>query len=152
VISVYRLSSALFPANNGMGAALFGGRWNRVGTPVIYAAQSASLAALEVLVHYSILPKDHELTEIQIPDTLTILRLEENRLPDGWDAEAPIPATQNIGEIWVSESRSAILSVPSSIVPSDRNFILNPTHPDFADIAFQPSLRFHFDPRLKKQQ
>jgi RES domain-containing protein len=150
VISVYRLSSALFPANNGMGAALYGGRWNRVGTPVIYASQSASLAALEVLVHYSVLPKDHVLTEIQMPDTLTILRLEEASLPDGWNAEVPIQATQDIGEAWVGEGRSAVLSVPSSIVPSDRNFIINPAHPAFADITFQPSLHFQFDPRLKK--
>jgi RES domain-containing protein len=90
------------------------------------------------------------LTEIQIPDTLTILRLEGATLPDGWNAEVAIPGTQNIGEVWVSEGRSAILSVPSSIVPSDRNFILNPAHPEFGDIAFQPSLRFQFDPRLKK--
>lgn len=150
MISVYRLSSALFPANSGMGASLYGGRWNRVGTPVIYAAQSASLAALEVLVHYSVLPKDHVLTEIRIPDNLTILRLEAASLPDGWNAEVPIPDTQNIGEMWVNEKRSAILSVPSSIVPSDRNFILNPAHPAFADIAFQPSFHFHFDPRLRK--
>jgi RES domain-containing protein len=90
------------------------------------------------------------LTEIQIPDTLTILRLEEDRLPDGWNAEVPISATQDIGELWVGEGSSAILSVPSSIDPSDRNFILNPAHPEFADIALQPSLHFHFDPRLKK--
>jgi RES domain-containing protein len=150
VISVYWLSSALFPANSGLGASLYGGRWNRVGTPVIYAAQSASLAALEVLVHYSVLPKDHVLTEIQIPDKLTILRLEEASLPDSWNAEIPIPATQSIGEKWIGEGRSAILSVPSSIVPSDRNFILNPAHPAFAEIGFQPSLQLHFDPRLKK--
>jgi RES domain-containing protein len=150
LISIYRLSSALYPANSGIGAAMYGGRWNRVGTPMIYAAQSASLAALEVLVHYSVLPQDHVLTEIQIPDTLTILRLVEDRLPDGWSAEAPNQATQDMGEIWVSEGRSAILSVPSSIVPSDRNFILNPAHSAFAEISFQPPLHLRFDPRLRK--
>jgi RES domain-containing protein len=150
VISLFRLHSALFPGNSGMGAALYGGRWNRIGTEVIYASQSASLAALEVLVHYSVLPKDHVLTEIQVPDTLAILRIERDRLPDGWDAESPMPATQDIGEIWVREGRHALLSVPSSIIPNERNFIINPAHPAFVEIGFLPPLHFHFDPRLKK--
>jgi RES domain-containing protein len=150
LISIYRLSSALYPANIGKGAALYGGRWNRKGTPVIYAAQSASLAALEVLVHYSVLPEDHVLTEIRIPDTFTVLHLNEDRLPEGWNAEVPIQATQELGEIWVGEGHSAILSVPSSIIPNDRNLILNPAHPAFAEISFQTSLHFRFDPRLRK--
>jgi len=89
VISLYRISSALYPANSGLGAAIYGGRWNRIGTEVIYAAQTASLAALEVLVHYSALPKNHVITEILVPETLTILRLEESELPGDWDSESP---------------------------------------------------------------
>lgn len=150
MISLYRLSSARYPANSGTGAALYGGRWNRVGTEVIYAAQTASLAALEVLVHYSALPKDHALTEIQVPDALTILQWEEDALPPGWKSEVPTTATQDLGEMWVREGRSAVLSVPSSIIPRERNFIINPAHPDFREIRFRPSLPFQFDPRLKR--
>jgi RES domain-containing protein len=149
VISLYRLSSALFPVDSGMGAALFGGRWNRSGTPVIYAAQSASLAALEILVHYSVLPRDHVLTGIQIPDRLVILRLEEDSLPEGWDGETSIAATQDLGEKWVREGEYPILSVPSSVVPMERNFIINPAHPAFGEIGFQQPVPFRFDPRLK---
>lgn len=150
MISLYRLSSARFPANSGAGAARYGGRWNRVSTDVIYAAQTASLAALEVLVHYSVLPKDHVLTEIQIPDSLAILRWEEDVLPSGWKSDVPIQETQELGEIWVREGRYALLSVPSSIIPGERNFIINPAHPDFRQISFQPSLPFQFDPRLMR--
>jgi RES domain-containing protein len=150
VISLYRISSALFPTNSGAGAAQFGGRWNRVGTEVIYAAQTASLAALEVLVHYSVLPKNHVMTEIQIPDSLEILRWEEDALPAGWKSDVPVSETQDLGEIWVREGRSAVLSVPSSIIPRERNFIINPAHSDFRQIIFLPPLPFRFDPRLKK--
>jgi RES domain-containing protein len=150
VITLYRLSSALFPADSGAGAALYGGRWNRVGTEAIYAAQTASLAALEVLVHYSVLPKDHVLTEIQIPDALEILHWEEDVLPAGWKSELPTLDTQDLGEMWVREGRYALLSVPSSIIPRERNFIINPAHPHFRQIRFLPPLAFHFDPRLKK--
>ena len=100
MISVFRLSSAKFPANSGAGAATFGGRWNRVGTPVIYASQSASLAALEVLVHYSLLPKDFILTEIQIPENVAIVRWEAVALPKGWDANEISAETQALGDIW----------------------------------------------------
>lgn len=150
MISLYRISSARYPANSGAGAAQFGGRWNRVGTPVIYAAQSAALAALEVLVHYSIVPRDHVLTEIQIPDALVILHLEEDRLPAGWDNDPPIPATQEMGDNWVREAGSAILSVPSSIIPGERNFVINPAHAGFNEIIFLSQKAFRFDPRLKK--
>jgi len=74
-------------------------RWNRGGTEAINAAQTASLAALEVLVHYSVLPKDHLLTEIQIPDALEILQWHEDVLPSGCKSELPTSDTQDLGEI-----------------------------------------------------
>lgn len=148
--TLFRLSSSRFPADSGIGTARYGGRWNRIGTEVIYAAQTASLAALEVLVHYSVLPKDHVLTEIQIPDGMKILRWEEDALPAGWKSETPTSETQDLGDKWIQEGRSAVLSVPSSIIPNERNLILNPAHPEFRRIRFLPPVSFQFDPRLKR--
>jgi RES domain-containing protein len=150
VISLYRISSAEYPVNSGTGAALYGGRWNRIGTPVIYAAQSASLAALEVLVHYSILPSNHVLTQVEVPEPLVILRIEESQLPIGWDAISYATETQDLGEQWVRERDSVILSVPSSIIPGERNFLINPAHAAFSELRFQPPRPFRFDPRLRK--
>ena len=90
---VYRLSSSRYPADSGKGAALHGGRWNRIGTEVIYSAQSPSLAALEIIVHYEVLPNDFVLTPIQIPDEVEVLRVEDQSLPDGWDSEVANEAT-----------------------------------------------------------
>jgi RES domain-containing protein len=149
VISIYRLSSAKFPANSGDGAAKFGGRWNRVGTPVIYASQTASLAALEVLVHYSALPRDFLLTEVRVPENIAIVRWDASSLPPGWDANVVVPATQNLGESWVQSKRSALLSIPSCVIQNERNFVINPAHPAFRRIKFLPSVPFAFDPRLK---
>jgi RES domain-containing protein len=153
--SIFRISSARFPADSGEGAALFGGRWNSGetekidGTPVIYAAQSASLAVLEILVHYTVLPKEQVLTEIVLPDHLQILAWLEIDLPRGWNNANPIPETQRMGDKWVKSGVSAILSVPSSIIPRERNFILNPAHPAFSEIVFLPSTPILFDSRLK---
>lgn len=149
MISIFRLSSAKFPASSGEGAAIFGGRWNRAGTPVIYASQTASLAALEVLVHYSALPKDFILTEILVPENLAVVRWEAKSLPPGWDANVVISETQNLGETWIQSGKSALLSVPSCVIPREQNFILNPAHPAFRRIKFLPSVPFAFDPRLK---
>lgn len=149
MINVYRLSSSRFQANSGAGAALYGGRWNSVGTPAIYASASRSLAALEILVHYDAIPRDFVLTEIYIPDELGVLVLEEGTLPAGWDAEQSPTATQEIGDRWIRDGKHIVLSVPSSVVPLERNFVINPLHSGFSQVGFSRSVPFRFDPRLK---
>ena len=61
----------------------------------------------------------------------------------------PVPATQVLGDRWVTELRSAVLSVPSSIIKRERNFIINPAHPEFETIRFLQPEPFTFDPRLR---
>jgi RES domain-containing protein len=94
-----------------MGAGLQGGRWNPRGVEVVYAAATVSLAALEVLVQFSVLPRDFVLTEIRIPAAVVIESVSEQDLPADWQAFAPSPTTQEIGRRWVFELRSAVLSV-----------------------------------------
>jgi RES domain-containing protein len=132
-----------------MGAALQGGRWNPKGVEVVYAAATVSLAALEVLVQFSTLPRDFVLTEIHIPAAILIESLHEQDLPTDWQAFSPSSTTQEIGRRWAVELRSAVLSVPSAIIPVERNYVLNPSHPDFGQIQFLPSTPFRFDSRLK---
>lgn len=134
----FRLCSSKYPAGSGIGAALHGGRWNPVGVEVVYSAATASLAALEVLVHYAVLPRGFVLTEIRIPDDARIEVVD--RLP---------PSTAEFGRAWASELRSTVLSVPSALVPSERIYVLNPGHPGFASLQFLPPEPFVFDRRLK---
>ena len=145
----YRLSSGRYPGDSGKGAAIAGGRWNPVGVEVIYAAATPSLAALEVLVRYTVLPRDFVLTEIHIPVEVGIEVVVDHDLPPGWQSLSPVPATQEFGRRWAKELRSAVLSVPSTIIPLERNYVVNPLHPDFPAIEFLPSKPFQFDPRLK---
>jgi len=109
----------------------------------IYASQSRALAALEILVHFDVVPHDFVLTEIEIPEQISILRIEDSELPLGWERD------QEIGAKWAAEARFAVLSVPSSIVPADRNFVINPKHREFEEIRFAPAIPFKFDSRLK---
>jgi RES domain-containing protein len=119
------------------------------GTEVIYASASRSLAALEILVHYSVLPKGFLITSVYIPHTVSIMDVPDAVLIEGWDQPVPIHATQEYGRIWIAARSSAVLRVPSAVVPNEWNYVLNVLHPEFRGITFGLSEPFHFDPRLK---
>jgi RES domain-containing protein len=148
--SVWRIIKAkhIATAFSGEGASKTGGRWNSRGVAVIYASESEPLAALETLVHigmgsrirYSIIRLDFEGAMVE---TLT-----RSALPPNWKAEPPGPATKQLGDAWAKAARSAILAVPSVIVPSGINYVLNPAHPDFLKMVFGKPKAFTFDPRL----
>ena len=143
ILEVYRLHSKRYPANSGRGAALHGGRWNPPGVEAIYTAQSRSLAALEILVHYAVLPRDFVLTPIRIPeDRVVVARLQK---------DAQFPELQQTRDLTLKCFPStAVLGVYSVIIPDERIYILNPTHPEFEYIEFLDSEPFKFDPRLKQ--
>src|ERR1039457_2328738 len=69
---IYRLGSGRYPPNDGLGASLYGGRWNHKGTPAIYAAASRALCALEVLANANELAGDYIATPIELPDDLAV--------------------------------------------------------------------------------
>lgn len=135
-------------AFSGEGAARTGGRWNSRGVPVVYTSSTRSLAALETLVHLNppVLFK-YVTFHIQFDDRL-IERIPLQRLPPNWQAEPPALSTKRIGDAWVREARSAVLGLPSVLIPGEPNYLLNPAHPDFARITIGRPEAFAFDPRL----
>ncbi len=141
-LEVYRLHSKRYPANSGKGAALHGGRWNPPGLEAIYTAQSRSLAALEILVHYTVLPSDFVLTPIRIPeDRVIVTRLQIDPL-------FPELLNRDLAPKWFPST--AVVGVYSVIIPQERIYILNPVHPEFQYIEFLDSEPFQFDARLKQ--
>ncbi|MBV9392402.1 MAG: RES domain-containing protein [Verrucomicrobia bacterium] len=136
-------------AFSGEGSAKYGGRWIHKRTAVVYASQSESLAQLEILVRTS-RPgglASYVLIEAQIPETL-IETLEAGELPGDWRQSPEPNSTKNIGTKWVAEGRSAVLAVPSVVVPSELNYILNPAHPDFIKIKIGKPKAIDWDERL----
>lgn len=136
----WRVSRAPFADLTGEGARRYGGRWNRPGRPVVYAASSAALAVLEVRVHLDLpaelLPDDYQLLTID-PSDLAIEEVID--LPSD-------PAA--FGDAWLRDRRSAVLQVPSLIVPESPNLLLNPSHPEAARANIVARRRFVFDQRL----
>jgi len=132
----------------GEGAKRFGGRWNSPGVAVIYGSQHKSLAALEQLVHHNPRAANRfKVFRFQFPDSL-IEPLPSRNLPADWRHEPPPASTQQLGDAWARELRSAVLAVPSIIVPEELNFLLNPAHHDFKKITVGKPEDFAFDARL----
>jgi len=141
---------------DGIGAATTEGyRWNSLNTLLIYTSESRALATLEVSVHLDLhedMPTDRFHVEIDIPDDITILILDNNDLPDNWDVKPPGLETQYIGDDFVIANDAAILKVPSSIVPPEFNYLINPRHPDSARIKVISTQRLQFDKRFHQEE
>jgi RES domain-containing protein len=138
---------------NGEGARLYGGRWNSPGVPVVYVAESQSLAVLEMLVHLDApaLLEKYVFLEVDFDASLAI-DLDRSSLRKNWQSD-PVPeAVQAIGDRWVLSGDSAVLRVPSVLVPGESNFLLNPRHRGFRKIGTSRPHPFRFDPRLARRQ
>lgn len=135
-------------AFDGEGARLFGGRWNSPGTRLVYSSGTQALAALESLVHLNP-PVAFPFVIIPIGfDPALVETVALSGLPAGWNREPPPAFTQHLGDRWVEEARSAILEVPSALIPSEANYLLNPAHPNFKRVRVGKPIPFSFDPRL----
>ena len=136
-------------AFSGEGARAYGGRWNLPGIPMVYAAHTRALAALESLAHYGGAERRMAFVtfEIEIPDRLA-MRVEAADLPRDWRGAEPRPSTQALGSEWQQAGRSAALVVPSVLVPQECCVLLNPGHPDIDKILVTYPEPFTFDDRL----
>jgi RES domain-containing protein len=152
VLAVYRIVKTRHArtAFTGEGARIAGGRWNRPGDAVVYTSGSLALAAIETFVH---LGEDAVYIRfvrfrVDIPGGVAIERCR--RPPARWRAEPPEDRSMRYGSAWLRRGRTAVLEVPSVIVPSEKNYLLNPRHPDFPRLRIGRATRFVFDPRMWK--
>lgn len=152
MLTAWRIAKANRAASafDGEGARLYGGRWNSPGVCIVYTAQSVSLAALELMVHLRHPPLLSAYCSIaaHFPSGL-VSSVGSKRLPAGWQQFPASRELQEIGNRWAAERRSAVLKVPSAVVPSEFNYLLNPLHPDYSSIRIDAPVRFEFDPRLR---
>ena len=147
---VFRLADKRYVDDReGVGAKLFGGRWNEVNTPCIYTSEHISLALLEKFVHArgSDSMKNIGLLKITIPDDEAVLfNVDVNRLEDEWAEN--ISYTQWIGGQLLNDPATLAFSVPSAIIPDEKNVILNPRSKYFSRITFGKIIDFTTDYRL----
>jgi len=152
----YRISQTKYA--HSLVAPGFAARWNTEGQKMIYTAGSVALACLENLAHRSgtkLNTGNFSIATINIPENLKaeeILLIDLTAISTDWDLVSNYPLTQKIGNKWLDGVSSAILKVPSAIVPMEINILLNPYHPDFSKIKILNVEPFRFDPRLKMNE
>lgn len=138
-------------AFDGEGARIYGGRWNSVGVPMVYASEHQSLAALEVRVHIdkTRMRKLHKSFAFHFDeDWMQVFRI--GGLPKDWQQEPPSPSLQQLGDDWAASNASVILAVPSGVIPRERNYLINPKHSHFPKLKIEKPTDFLFDPRMFK--
>lgn len=149
-MTVYRLAAKEYVSDvSGMGAKLYGGRWNPVGVAGIYTSEHISLALLEKYVHAR--AKENmrlvALLKIEIDERkVSVFHTDEMLLKENWATD--IPYSQWLGGQILDDPSIAGFSVPSAIVPTERNIILNPFSEQFGLIKFSAPVDFSTDFRL----
>ena len=149
-MKVYRIAKLKYSNNlSGRGAEKYGGRWNEVGTPVLYTSRQASLSLLEVLVHLpkAYVPHDFQLVTIECPGK-SIRRIRIDDLGKNWSSAANTLYIKNLGKQWIQENKSLCLEVPSAILPGKRNIIINPMHPLYNQVKILSIDPLPLDKRL----
>ena len=151
MIRAWRIVKTRYSADafSGEGARLYGGRWSSSGIAMVYTAGSKSLATLELLVHldntsvlpsFSICPVDFDESLVELIDPAT--------LPRDWRQAPPPNSLQAVGDDWISRSSSVVLWVPSAVIESEYNYLINPMHIDFKRLVIGSMEVFKLDPRL----
>lgn len=146
---VYRIAGRKHAADlSGAGAAIHGGRWNKKGTAVLYTSESKELALLETIVHTPpMFVPNLDILTIEIPELVT--EIEIGSLPPNW-SDYPAPTIlSEMAEKWIKEAQTIALKVPSCIIHSSHNYIINCRHPVYKKmVKVKEHKSFHFDLRL----
>ena len=148
---VYRVGRLKYAKDlTGEGARLFGGRWNNKGVPCLYTSESRSLSLLEYSVNVNLddVPRALTMAIIEIPDT-SIKVVTEAELPGNWK-HAPAPAeTKDFGSNLFKEEQFSVFKIPSTVIPEEFNYLLNPLHQDSKLFKLLEIKDFIYDVRIQ---
>lgn len=150
MLTAWRLSKLKFLATafDGEGSARFGGRWNSKRVRVVYCSGTLSLAVLETLVHLNPpIQFQYGAFRVEIPEEC-VEYVSMASLPEAWRATPAGALTRGVGDQWIRGRKSAVLAVPSVLVPQEFNLLLNPEHPDFQRLRINAPVPYSLDPRL----
>lgn len=150
-MKVYRIASCNYIQDlSGYGAFLNGGRWNSEGVYALYTASTASLAMLEILAHFQIMPKvGFCLMCLDIPED-SLLDVDVKNLPADWNLYPAPQVLQGIGDKYLRDGKYLAIRLPSALLPEDKVILLNPKHKHFQFVKVDYSRAIEIDKRLYK--
>lgn len=150
MIELFRIATSEHISDvSGTGTRIYGGHWNHISYPVIYASGSRSLAALEFLVHVpmALAPENLSIIEINIIKNVDKESINESQLPSNWRNYPAPEQLANIGTSWLKSKSSLLFDVPSAVVSKEANTLINPLHEDIKEVNLVSIEKFSFDPR-----
>jgi RES domain-containing protein len=138
---------------SGEGGRLAEGRWNHLGRRVVHLAEHPALALLETIVHLEVdaedVPRGFRLLAVDVPDDLSLGTWEERDLDSRYPDWRHNPeTTRSLAEEFFAQRSHALMRVPSVLVPSAYNALLNPAHPDAGRVHIVSNVAVDFDRRL----
>lgn len=140
----------------GQGSLKTNGRWHHKGTQIAYASEHPSVAVLEKLIwleRYDVARSSmYVLCPLHLDPSSHLETLDQADLPEGWDAFPHLDATRTLGTHWFEAERSAVLAVPSAVLPITTNYLINSFHPDFHELERGEPVPFSWDRRLFQQR
>ncbi len=151
---LFRIAKTVYIRDlSGAGPRRYGGRWNHKGTAVIYAAESRSLATLECLVHVPLPyePLGLSVATLIVPDGASVHELRPGELPADWNRFPAPSSLADLGSEWVRGNASLLLRVPSAVVDDEFNLVINPSHPEMAEVKVEDVTTYGFDERLLRR-
>lgn len=153
MITAYRITKKKYAGESlsGKGGLVVGGRWHHKGVEIVYCAGHLSLAAMELFVNFGKHDKKISLVSVAIDIPKDLIEVfPMGSLPLDWRQVPPPRSTAELGTKWLREQRSAVLQVPSAMLPTEANYLINPLHPAAGSIVVQQPKPFSFDPRMWK--
>jgi RES domain-containing protein len=147
-VTLWRISN--YADLTGTGGLKAAGRWHNRGIPIVYLGESVALAMLETLVHFELAPDEvpdsFQLLTVVTEEGIAIAQLSQDVLMADWQNDQDY--TRAIGDEWLMSASSALLKIPSAIIPESYNYLLNPRHVDADKIQIESVRHCPFDQRL----
>jgi RES domain-containing protein len=145
-MELFRITRAEYQNDlTGIGAYRHGGRWNTPQNSMLYTSSRRSLAMLEIIVHCQQPnpPENFVVVVLFVPDNAPVYNpypLMDWQEDQQWSKET--------GDSWLKANNTLLMSVPSVVVPSEKNYLINPLHADFGSVKVINTEPFTFDKRL----
>jgi len=154
IITSYRITHKhnLGNAFTGLGPKKYGGRWNSIGTPIIYTSENLSLSVLEILVHINDVDTVNQYFyhfAVQF-DSKYLQTVDIKHLPSNWNTYPSPAQLKEIGGQWAKNNNSLVLKVPGSIIKTEYNYLINPNHKSFKFLKISKAAKIQSDERLYK--
>jgi len=149
-LRLYRIAKQRFIEDlSGEGARLYGGRWNKKGTSMLYFSEHLSLCVLEILVHIEqqLISNNFYFIEVEVPDNI-IKSIPKEELPLNWQSNVLVSSTQDFGSEWIASNKGLALKIPSAVLGYENNVIVNPSHTSFSKLKVIRIEKLNLDARL----